>query len=90
MTTFATKNELAIVKHDVNRVEVLLEEATSNNQAILEIVVAMKEKVDRIPAIEERLTRIETDSETFQAALTDTSTQVRGHEWRIALLESIT
>lgn len=66
----------------------LLEEMNGKFDLLLEIIIPMKEKVDRIPLIEERLERLEIEMHTLNTALKATNMQVTDHEHRITRLET--
>ncbi len=71
-----------------NYTDSILEDINSKFDAILEIVIPMKKKVDRIPQIESDIAGIRADTRTMRIAMTETNKQVGNHETRITRLES--
>jgi peptidoglycan hydrolase CwlO-like protein len=64
-----------------------IEETNSNVKLILEVLMPMKEKVDRIPHIEARLTSLESDVKIIKVAVRETNRDLKDHERRITKLE---
>lgn len=70
-----------------SEIGMVIEKIDENNRLIMEILIPMKEKVDRIPKIEEDIAQIRENQRTANAALAATNAQVYGHEQRITRLE---
>lgn len=66
----------------------MLEKMDDNNRIIMEVLVPMKEKTDRIPKIEADIIETRQDITAIKSVLKVTNTQVHDHERRITRLES--
>lgn len=89
------RREMANMKQELRQeikdaVGLVLEKMDDNNRLIMEVLVPVKQKTDRIPKIEADIEDIKIELSTMKAALTATNTQVRDHEQRIDKLESAT
>lgn len=71
-----------------DRFEVLIEDVQGDIKTILEVLIPMKEKVDRIPKIEQDIDDIKADIRTIKFSLKQTNVKVDDHETRIAQLET--
>ena len=71
-------------------VGIMLEKMDDNNRLIMEVLIPMKEKVDRIPAIEATIAEMQRENAVFKASLKATNKDVAGHERRITHLEAKT
>ena len=77
------------IKEEIDRViGVMLEKMDDNNRIIMEVLVPMKEKTDRIPKIEADIIETRQDITAIKSVLKVTNTQVHDHERRITRLES--
>jgi predicted nucleic acid-binding Zn-ribbon protein len=77
------------VKDEVDRaIGIMLEKMDDNNRLIMEVLVPMKERTDRIPKIEADIAEIRQDMHTIKVAVKTTNTQVQDHERRITHLET--
>ncbi len=73
---------------DDNYTDLLLEQIRDQNKAVLEAVGDMQKHVAKIPAIEERLDKLQDDITVIKAAVTDQGKQLLDHERRITQLKT--
>lgn len=70
-----------------DHVGVLLEKIVDQNQAVLEAVSDMQQKINQLPTRDE-FTELKNDVQVIKAAVTDMSQQLNDHEQRITTLET--
>lgn len=71
-----------------NYTNVLLEEMNGKFDAVLEIVVDMRNKMQLDMVTKDEFNEVKTDIQIIKAAITDTNHQVQNHERRITKLET--
>jgi hypothetical protein len=64
-------------KMDESYTQALLEEIRSQNKAVVEAMNDMKDKVDKIPGIDNRLKSVESDVKVINAAVTLTDKELK-------------
>jgi hypothetical protein len=64
-------------KMDESYTQALLEEIRSQNKAVVEAMNDMKDKVDKIPGIDNRLKSVESDVKVIKAAVTLTDKELK-------------
>jgi polyhydroxyalkanoate synthesis regulator phasin len=75
-------------KMDESYTQALLEEIRSQNKAVVEAMNDMKDKVDKIPGIDNRLKSVESDVKVIKAAVTMTDKELKSLERRVTHLEA--
>ncbi len=72
---------------DKDNLEVVLEDMNGKFDAIMEILIPMRDQVAGMPSMKDDIREIKTDVKIIKAVLTEHSSQLNNHEARITHLE---